>query len=120
MTPPPPSCYLLLRATDLRTQSAQYITLLGIGDTLNYAVALAKSDYMMRLPIIDPQLQEKVEILEHALLNNLYHETIDIGIDTWYVIHEMPLNKKIHTALRPQFYSHVITAKIPSQLLLTT
>jgi len=108
----PPSCYLLLRATDLRTQSAKYITLLGIGDTMNYAVALAKSDYMMRLPIIDPLLQEKVEQLEGALLENSYHETIDIGLDTWYIIHEVPLNKKIQTALRPQFYDHIVTTKV--------
>lgn len=85
-----PSCYLILRATDLRTQSAKYITLLAISDTLNSAVTFAKSDYMLRLPIIDPLLQEKIDILELFLSCNLYYETTDIGLDTWYIIHEIP------------------------------
>jgi len=108
------SCYLLLRASDLRTQSAHYITTLAICDTIHHAINLARSDYSMRLPIIDPELDVKLDMLELCLMENFYYETIDLGLDTWYIIYTIPLNNKLSASLRPQLHKNIIASLIPN------
>ncbi len=109
---PSAECFLILRATDLRSVNDAYITLIGIGDTLQKSIDLAKADYMSRLSLISALYQEKVDTLEIFLLIDHYYETTDIGIDTWYIIHKIPINTKLPTTSRLQLDKHAIITKI--------